>query len=172
MASTKALDDLYSVEPTPAARLVRELHYNAFMVEDHYIHFFFLAAPDFVLGVDADPAIRNILGLLKQVGMDIGGQVIDIRKRCRDIIRLIGSKPPHPEGGLPGGVPRGITEEERVWIKKTADDAVDFAQFAMKLFKDLVLAKSGDKPATTDKSGQRVHIKKERVRITIQPKKK
>jgi F420-non-reducing hydrogenase large subunit len=139
MASTKALDDLYSVEPTPAARLVRELHYNAFMVEDHFIHFFFLSAPDFVVGVDADPAVRNILGLLKKVGMDIGGQVIDIRKRCRDIIRLIGSKPPHPEGGLPGGVPRGITEDERKWIKETADDTVKFSQAAVGIFKDLVL---------------------------------
>ena len=140
MASTKAVDAVYGVEPTPAAKLVRQLHYNAFMVEDHYIHFFFLAAPDFVVGTDADPAVRNILGLIDKVGLEIGGKVIEVRKRCRDIIRLISSKPPHPEGGLPGGVPRGITEEERVWIKETADYTVDFAQFALKLFKDVVVA--------------------------------
>jgi F420-non-reducing hydrogenase large subunit len=140
MASTKAVDAVYGVEPTPAAKLVRQLHYNAFMVEDHYIHFFFLSAPDFVVGADADPAVRNILGLIDKVGLEIGGKVIEVRKRCRDIIRLIASKPPHPEGGLPGGVPRGITEEERVWIKETADYAVDFAQFALKLFKDVVVA--------------------------------
>ena len=139
MCSTKAVDDVFSVEPTPAAKLVRQLHYNAFMVEDHYIHFYFLSAPDFVLGPDADPAIRNILGVIGKVGLEIGGQVIDIRKRCRDIIRLIGSKAPHPEGGLPGGVPRGITEEERKWIKQTADDTVEFAKFSLKLFKDVVL---------------------------------
>jgi len=139
MASTKALDDLYSVEPTPTAKLIRQLHYNAFYVEDHYIHFFFLAAPDFVLGPDADPAIRNIVGVVKKVGMDIGGKVIDVRKRCREIIRLIASKPCHPEGGLPGGVPRGITEEERKWIKETADFSVDFARFALELFKQVVL---------------------------------
>jgi len=140
MASTKALDDLYSVEPTPAAKLVRQLHYNAFMIEDHYIHFFFLSAPDFVVGPDAPPAERNILGVINKVGLDIGKQVIDIRKRNREIIKLIGSKPAHPEGGLPGGVPRGITEEERKWIKATADDTVEFAQFTLKLFKDVVLA--------------------------------
>ena len=140
MAATKAVDAVYDVEPTPVAKLVRQLHYNAFMVEDHYIHFFFLSAPDFVVGADADPAIRNILGLINKVGLEIGGKVIEVRKRCRDIIRLIGSKPPHPEGGLPGGVPRGITEEERVWIKETADYTVDFAQFALKLFKDVVVA--------------------------------
>jgi len=139
MAATKAIDDVYDVEPTPAAKLVRQLHYNAFFVEDHYIHFYFLAAPDFVLGPDADPAVRNILGVIGKVGLEIGGKVIDIRKRCRDIIRLLGSKPPHPEGGLPGGVSRGVTEDERKWIKKTADDAVEFAQFSMQLFKDVVL---------------------------------
>ena len=139
MASTKALDDLYSVEPTPTAKLIRQLHYNAFYVEDHYVHFFFLAAPDFVLGPDSDPALRNIVGVVKKVGMDIGGKVIDVRKRCREIIRLIASKPCHPEGGLPGGVPRGITEEERKWIKETADFSVEFARFALEIFKQVVL---------------------------------
>ena len=139
MASTKALDDLYSVEPTPTAKLIRQLHYNAFYVEDHYVHFFFLAAPDFVLGPDSDPALRNIVGVVKKVGMDIGGKVIDVRKRCREIIKLIASKPCHPEGGLPGGVPRGITEEERKWIKETADFSVEFARFALELFKQVVL---------------------------------
>jgi F420-non-reducing hydrogenase large subunit len=139
MASTKALDDMFSVEPTPAAKLVRQLHYNAFFVEDHFLHFFFLSAPDFVVGPDSDPATRNILGLIKEVGIDIGKKVIDIRKRNRDIIRLIGSKAPHPEGGLPGGVPRGVTEEERKWIKQTADDSVEFSQFAIQLFKDIVV---------------------------------
>jgi F420-non-reducing hydrogenase large subunit len=123
--------------------LIRQLQFNAFFVEDHFIHFFFLSAPDFVLGPDADPALRNIVGVVQTVGLDIGKKVIDIRKRCRDIIRLIASKPAHPEGGLPGGVSRGITEEERVWIRETARDSVELAQFALKLFKDVVLANKG-----------------------------
>lgn len=139
MAATKALDALYGVEPTPTAKLIRQLEFNAFYVEDHYIHFFFLAAPDFIVGPDADPSQRNILGVLEKVGMEIGAKVIDVRKKNRDIIRLIFSKAPHPEGGLPGGVPRAITEEERKWIKETTDVSVEFAQFAMQLFKDLVL---------------------------------
>jgi len=139
IASTKALDYIYGVAPTPTAKLVRRLQYNANFIEDHYIHFFFLAAPDFVVGPDANPAERNILGVINKVGLDIGKKVIDIRKRTRDIIKLIASKPAHPEGGLPGGVPRGITEEERREIRKTADMSVEFALFAMQLFKDAVL---------------------------------
>jgi len=139
MAATKALDALYGVEPTPTARLIRQLEYNAFYIEDHYIHFFFLAAPDFVVGPDADPSERNILGVIGKVGKEVGLKVIEVRKRNREIIKLIFGKAPHPEGGLPGGVPRGITSEERKWIKETADYSVEFAQFALQLFKDVVL---------------------------------
>ena len=140
MAATKALDELYGVEPTPAARLIRELEYNAFYIEDHYVHFFFLAAPDFIVGPDADPKERNILGVIGKVGEEIGLKVIEVRKRNRDIIRHIFSKAPHPEGGLPGGVPKGITEQDHPWIKETADFSLEFAKFAIQLFKDAVLA--------------------------------
>jgi len=139
MASVKALDDLFGVEPTPTAKLIRGLHYNAFMVEDHLLHFFILAGPDFVLGPDANPAERNILGVVNKVGLEIGGKVIEVRKRCREIIRYIASKPPHPEGALPGGVPRGIMEEDRKWMRDTADFSVEFTQFALELFKQIVL---------------------------------
>ncbi len=139
MASTKALDYIYGVAPTPAAKLIRQLQYNANFIEDHYIHFFFLAAPDFVVGPDANPAERNILGVISKVGLDIGKKVIEVRKKTREIIKLVASKPAHPEGGLPGGVSRGIKQEERKGIMETANMCVDFARFALQLFKDVVL---------------------------------
>ncbi len=139
MAASKALDDLYGAPPTPTARLIRQLEFNAFYIEDHYIHFFFLAAPDFVVGPDADPADRNIIGVVRKLGKDIGARVIEVRRKNREIIRLVFSKAPHPEGGLPGGVSRGITSEERRWIAEIADDSVAFAKWALELFKELVV---------------------------------
>ena len=56
MASTKALDDLYQVEPTPAGRKIRELVYHTFMLEDHALHVFILGGPDFIVGPEAPPA--------------------------------------------------------------------------------------------------------------------
>jgi F420-non-reducing hydrogenase large subunit len=141
MAATKALDQLYGVEPTPTARLLRQLEYNAFVVEDHFLHFFFLAAPDLILGMDTPPEERNIAGLLKAVGKELGNKVIETRKNARKIIQLLFGKAPHPEGGLPGGIPRGVNESERKWIKEVAESTVEFAQYALKLFKDLVLKK-------------------------------
>jgi F420-non-reducing hydrogenase large subunit len=118
---------------------LRELVYSAFMVEDHYIHFFFLAGPDFVVGPQAAAAERNILGVIAQVGLEIAGQVIRVRKECREIIRTLGGKVIHPVFGLPGGVSRGMSEEEREKFAESATFAVEFAQFALHLFDDVVL---------------------------------
>ena len=70
MAATKALDALYHVEPPEAAKKIRELVYCTFMVEDHALHFYYLGGPDFVLGPDAAPSQRNILGVIEAVGIE------------------------------------------------------------------------------------------------------
>jgi len=139
MAATKALDDLYKVEPTYTARLIRELTYNAFTFEDHALHFYFLGGPDFGVGPDAPAAERNILGVIGKVGLEIGGQVIDIRKRARNIITTLGGRVIHPVSGLPGGVSRGLTQENYDEFVKTAADSVEFAKFSLQLFGDVVL---------------------------------
>jgi F420-non-reducing hydrogenase large subunit len=139
VASAKTLDDLFKVEPPPTAKMIRELVYNAFMFEDHILHFFFLGGPDFIVGPQAPAAERNILGVIGKVGLDAGKKVISIRKKCREIITLLGGRVIHPVFGLPGGVSKGVKEEERREILKTAKEAVEFAQFALKAFSDIVL---------------------------------
>jgi F420-non-reducing hydrogenase large subunit len=139
MAATKALDDLWKVEPTSAAKKIRELMYNAFQAEDHILHFFFLGGPDFVVGPQAPAAERNVLGVIARAGLEAGKKVIEVRKRLRGILRIIGGKPVMPTCGLPGGVSKQITEEERATIIDAAEYAVDFSQFALKLFDDIVL---------------------------------
>jgi len=139
MAASKCLDDLWKVDPPPAAKKVRELMYDAFMVEDHYIHFFFLAGPDFVVGPTAPEAERNILGVIGKVGLDIAGQVIKTRREVREMMQTVMGRVIHGVFGLPGGISRGITEEERQKFLETAKSTVEFAQFALKLFGDIVL---------------------------------
>jgi len=139
MAATKCLDDLWKVEPPPAAKKLRELAYSAFTVEDHYIHFFFLGAPDFVVGPTAPAAERNILGVIAKVGMEIAGQVIRVRRELRQMMETMMGKVIHPVFGVPGGVSRGISEEERAKFLETAKFTIEFAQFALQLFDDVVL---------------------------------
>jgi F420-non-reducing hydrogenase large subunit len=139
MAATKAVDAVFRIEPTPTARKIRELIYNAFMMEDHTLHFFFLGGPDFVIGPQAPAAERNILGVIGKVGLEIGGQVIRVRRECRDILNHLCGKVIHPVCGLPGGVSKGLDEEHRVQFLETAKSAVEFARFALKVFDDIVL---------------------------------
>ncbi len=139
MAATKALDDLWKVEPTSAAKKIRELMYSAFFTEDHLLHFFFLGGPDFIVGPQAPAAERNVLGVIAKAGLDTGKKVIDVRKRLRNVMRIVGGKPIHPTAGLPGGVSKVITEEERKQIIDTAEYSVEFVKFTIGLFDAIVL---------------------------------
>ena len=140
MAAARALDDLYGVEPTPTARAIRELFYNLFYFEDHTLHFYVLGGPDFVMGPDAPAAERNILGVIGKVGLEVGKQVIGMRRAARALMQEMGGKPVHPVLGLPGGVAKGVNETLRQQVRAFARDAVAFAQFTIKTFNDIVLA--------------------------------
>lgn len=140
MASSKALDDLYSVEPPPAARKVRELMYNAFMAEDHLLHLFFLGGPDFIVGPKAPAAERNILGVIAKVGTETGQKVIEVRKRLRNVIETIGGKVIHPVCGLPGGISKPVSDQEKKDFIKASEYLVEFAIFtAMDLWDNMIL---------------------------------
>ena len=139
MASGKALDDLFKVEPPPAAKKIRELINSAFMAEDHTLHFYFLGAPDFIVGPQAPATERNILGVIQAVGLDAASSVIGIRKRLRDIIIKQGGRVIHPVCNLPGGVSKGVTREDREEYIQTGKDSVEFAKFSLQAFNDIVL---------------------------------
>lgn len=139
MASVKALDQLFGVEPTPAAKKIRELFYMAFYVTDHTTHFYALGGPDFIVGPDAPLAERNILGVVRKVGIDVGKQVIDCRARNHHVIEMLGGRGIHPVAGVPGGWSKGVTAAERAEIEKIASQNIEFALFTLKVFDQIVL---------------------------------
>ena len=138
-ASTKALDDLYQVDPPPVAKKLRELIYSIFMLEDHALHFYFLGGPDFVVGPTAPKAERNILGVIGKVGVEVGKRVIGMRKELRDLISLLGGKVIHPVFGLPGGVAKPMAPAEQPRFVEAAKNAVEFALFTLSVFDQVVL---------------------------------
>jgi F420-non-reducing hydrogenase large subunit len=139
MAAAKAADAVYHVDPPRTAKMLRELLYSAFYVTDHATHFYALAGPDFVMGPDAPVAERNILGVIHKVGLEIGGKVISARKAGHTVVEMIGGRKVHPCTSIPGGLTKGITGEQRDEILKMGQWAVEFAQFTLKLFNDIVL---------------------------------
>ncbi len=142
MAATKALDAVWGIDPPSAAKKLREMFYSIFFATDHTTHFYALGGPDFVVGPDAPPAERNVLGVIAKVGMDVGGKVLKMRRDGHALIKLLGGRPVHPNWGLPGGVSRGINEEQRKEIEARGREAIEFAQFSLQVFEDIVLKNS------------------------------
>jgi F420-non-reducing hydrogenase large subunit len=139
MASVKACDALFHVEVPPTGRKLRQLLYNTFFAGDHTTHFYALGGPDFVVGPDAPPSERNILGVVKKVGLEVGGKVIEMRKRTQEVIKTLGGKQTHQVTCIPGGISKGITEEERARIEEHCRYFVEFGQFTIQVFNDIVL---------------------------------
>ena len=139
MAAVKAVEQAYGVECLPAARRIRELIYMAFFVTDHTTHFYCLGGPDFIVGPEAPPSERNILGVIRKVGLDIGKQVIDTRKRNHELIKQLGGRGVHLCGAVPGGWAVPIGAEQRVEFRKWSQENVQFARFSLQAFEDIVL---------------------------------
>ena len=142
MTGTKALDAAFNVEPPSVAKKLRELMYCGYFIYDHTLHFYYLGGPDFIVGPDAPPEKRNIIGVIEKAGLDVGKEVIMHRAYGQRITELIGGKATHPVCGLPGGISKPLSEENRQEIEKMAASSVEFAKFSLKLFHDIVLGNS------------------------------
>ena len=138
-AATKVLDDAFNVEPTSAAKKLRELMYCGYYIYDHILHFYYLGGPDFVVGPDAPAAKRNVLGVIDKAGIEVGKEVIKHRAYGQKITGILGGKATHPVCGLPGGVSKGLNKDEVKDIEKMVKSCNDFAKFSLKLFDDIVL---------------------------------
>src|SRR5512137_3154623 len=138
-AAVKALDVAFNVEPPSAAKKLRELMYMGYIIYDHTLHFYYLGGPDFIVGPDAPPEKRNILGVIEKAGMEVAKEVIKHRAYGQKITEILGGKATHPVCGLPGGISKALSEANRAEIERMAYSCKDFAQFTLKLFHDVVL---------------------------------
>jgi F420-non-reducing hydrogenase large subunit len=140
MASGKAVDSVFGVEPTPTAKKIRDLFYMAHFVHSHIAHFYALGAPDFVVGPLSPKGERNILGVIAKVGVETGKEVIRQRRFAQEIQALLGGHQTHVMLNIPGGVRKGLTEAQREDIEAKAKGFVEFGKFSLKIFEDVVLA--------------------------------
>jgi F420-non-reducing hydrogenase large subunit len=139
MASAKALDALFGVTCLPAAARIRELLYSAFFVTDHTTHFYCLGGPDFIVGPDAPKSERNILGVIRKVGLDSGKAVIACRARNHELIKKLGGRGVHLCGALPGGWSIPVTAEVKAEAQLAARQNIEFARFTLDAFHSIVM---------------------------------
>ena len=140
MAAAKALDDAFNVEPPETAKLLRELLYNAYMFYDHCLHLYYLGGIDVLLG-DVPKEERNVIGLIKKFGMEIGKEVVKHRRYAMEIVKMLGGREIHPVAAIPGGVSKGIGEDERKEIEEKAKSCIEFAKTSLSIFKEVFESK-------------------------------
>jgi NAD-reducing hydrogenase large subunit len=143
LAAAKALDVIVGVEPgmlTPTGEKMRRLMHYGQMFQSHALHFFHLVSPDLLFGIDADPAIRNIIGVAKQY-KDLAVQGVMMRKYGQEIIQATAGKKIHGTGAIPGGINKKLSIEERDRFLNgpdplNIDKMIAWAQGALYFYKD------------------------------------
>src|SRR5581483_10798958 len=137
MASAKAGDHILSVTIPPAAEKLRRLMNLAQLVQSHALSFFHLSAPDLLLGLESDPAQRNIFGLIAaEPELARGG--IRLRQFGQEIIEMLGGSKIHPAWAVPGGVRAPLTAADRDRIRERLPEARAIVTGALSKFKQLL----------------------------------
>jgi F420-non-reducing hydrogenase large subunit len=139
-ASAKATDAVFGVDPPPAGKKLRELCNSIAFIEEHILHFYFLAAADFVLGPDADYSVRNVIGIIG-AAPDIARNVVKGRHMAARMLEMIAGKAIHPAAAVPGGFSRPLLEEERKELRQMADELLELAKFSMSFAKESIFPK-------------------------------
>lgn len=102
LAAAKACDAIISAQIPRPAKLLRELMHMGQVIQSHSMHFFELAGPDLILGWDADPKIRNVVGLI-EANPELAIKAVKLRKFGQEVIAKLGGRRIHPNYAVPGG---------------------------------------------------------------------
>ena len=140
LASNKAVDGCFGVTPPPAGQKLRELMQTIAHAEDKLLHFFFLAAADFVIGPDSDYAVRNVIGVAN-ANPDLAKKVVQMRFKAKMILEKFAGKAIHPVAGVTGGFAKPLAEADRKGMIAEMQEILDFALFTMDFAKKEVFAK-------------------------------
>lgn len=138
LAATKAVEAAMGINPPPTALKLRELCQMLATIPDKILHFYFLAAPDFIMGPDAKPAVRNVIGMA-QAQPELARQAVKIRYAVQMALEKFSGKAIHPVAVLVGGFSKPLLEEERRELCSVLSEAKEFCLHSMKLARETIL---------------------------------
>jgi NAD-reducing hydrogenase large subunit len=134
MAASKACDQLLAVKIPRTAELLRRVMNLAQTMQSHALSFFHLSSPDMLMGMDADPAKRNIFGVLEE-HPELARDGIRLRQIGQTIIEILGEKKIHPAWTVPGGVNEPLTADKRDRIQSMLPEALEIGKRTITWFK-------------------------------------
>ncbi len=135
LASVKACDQLLGVDIPRPAKLLRELMHMGQTIQSHSMHFFELAGPDLLLGFDADPAVRNVVGVI-QADPQLALKAVSLRKFGQEIIARLGERRIHPVFAVPGGVNKALPAADRDALASQIPTMIAYVQDGLAIMKD------------------------------------
>jgi NAD-reducing hydrogenase large subunit len=134
LASSKACDAIMAVRIPPAAKRLRELLHCGQIVQSHALSFFYLSSPDFLLGMDSDPASRNVLGVIA-AHPELARDGIELRKFGLQVIEGLAQERVHPSWVVPGGVASPLSSQARDRVLAELPNAKAIAERTIRLMK-------------------------------------
>lgn len=137
LASAKATDEILGVDIPRPAKLLRELIHMGQIIQSHSMHFFELAGPDLILGWDADPRIRNVVGLI-QANPELALKAVKLRKFGQRIIELVAGRRIHPTFAIPGGVNQALDPKAREEILSGIDEMISYIKEGISIATDWI----------------------------------
>jgi NAD-reducing hydrogenase large subunit len=137
LASSKACDAIMAVGVPPAGRKLRELLHFAQFVQSHALSFFYLSAPDLLLGMDSDPVRRNVVGVIEK-HPELARNGIELRKFGLQVIEGLAQERVHPSWVVPGGVNAPLTRAARDRMLAGLPEAAAIAERTLGFFKSMV----------------------------------
>jgi NAD-reducing hydrogenase large subunit len=137
LASAKACDAILAVEIPETAKLLRDLQHMGQFIQSHALHFFYLASPDLLLGWDADPAKRNVVGVIGEFP-EVARKGIRLRKYGQEIIKALGGKKVHPAFAVPGGVMNPLAPGDRDFLISGLEEAYETAGIGLEVIREWV----------------------------------
>jgi NAD-reducing hydrogenase large subunit len=135
LASAKACDAIQGTKVPVTAQKLRRLINHAQYTQSHALSFFHLSAPDLILGMESDPATRNVVGLIL-ANPELGRKAIRLRQFGQDIIRMVTGKSIHPSWATPGGVREPLLPSQADEIRARLPEAFDTTEIALNWLKD------------------------------------
>jgi NAD-reducing hydrogenase large subunit len=144
LAAAKALDVIVGAGTgdglTPTGEKMRRLMHYGQMFQSHSLHFFHLASPDLLFGIDSDPMTRNVIGVAL-ANKDLAVQGVMMRKFGQEIIEATAGKKIHGTGAIPGGINKHLSNADKDHFLNgkapmNIDNMISWSQDALEFFKD------------------------------------
>lgn len=143
LAAAKAIDQLVGIDPddlSPTAKKLRRLMHYGQIFQSHALHFFYLASPDLLFGMEAPPEKRNVVAVAI-ANRELAIKGITMRKFGQEIIKAVSGKKIHGILAVPGGVHKTLTEDERSYFLdgkniEPIDTMIAWSQEMIRFIKD------------------------------------